>query len=74
MFRQLITRFHDLESHHQIIITVIVAFAAICVSWGIERLLEQYFFPNKPALRYLIAVIGGLLVLYLVKHFLLREI
>ena len=74
MFRDLVEQFHNLKDHHQVLITLVVAFSAICLTWGLEKLLEKYFFPKRPEIGYIVAVVGSLLLLWLVKHFLLHEI
>lgn len=74
MFKNLLESFHSLKDHHQVLLTVIITFSAICVSWGAEKLLERYLFPNRPAVGYVVALMGGLFALWLVKHFLLQEI
>lgn len=74
MFKKIVANFHTLQDHHQILVALAIAFSAICVTWGAEKLLEKYLFPNRPEIGYFIAVIMGLAVLWLVKHALLHQI
>lgn len=57
---------------HQIIFGIIVAFVFILISWGIEKILDQYVFPNKSLKSYVCVVAAGLVVLWVVQHFILH--
>ena len=73
MFQNFFHRMSTFADHHQVLIAGIIAFSVICLTWGTERLLETYLFPKKPARGYVIAVVLGLSLLWVIKHFTLRE-
>lgn len=69
-FFQKVSTFAD---HHQLIIAGIIAFSITSLTWGTEKLLEMYLFPTKPARSYVAAVVLGLTLLWVIKHFTLKE-
>lgn len=72
MYSELFQKFSSFASHHQIIFTIIISFCVIAISWGVEKLLEEYIFYKHPLHGYLISVSGGLLTLWLIQHFILH--
>lgn len=74
MFTRLVERLNNLGERHQIIFTLIVAFCFICISWGVEKILEQYIFPHKPLHGYVLIIAAGLAVLWLIQHLILHVI
>ena len=72
MFSEFFSKFDSIAKHHQIFFTIIIAFCVIAISWGVEKILEEYVFYKNPLHGYIICVIGGLFMLYLVEHFILH--
>jgi hypothetical protein len=68
LFRKLST----LGDHHQLLFSLLIALSIICISWAIERILEDYIFPHKPLYGYIVTLLMGLFVLWLTKHFILH--
>jgi hypothetical protein len=71
-YSNLYDKLSEFGHHHQIIFGVIVAFAFMIVSWGVERILDLYIFPNRNVKTYIGVVVGGLAVLWVVQHFILH--
>lgn len=74
MFSKIVEKINTFGDHHQTLFAVIIAFAIICCSWGVEKILEEYVFPHKPLYGYIATIMGGLLLLWLTKHFILHVI
>jgi hypothetical protein len=74
MFTELFKNFSTFAASHQILITGLIAFGLICLTWGIEKILETYLFPKKPIFGYLIAILGGIALLWTLKHVILKAI
>jgi hypothetical protein len=74
MFSQFFNKVSAFASHHQVIIAGIVAVCVVFATWGIENLVERYFFPNRAVVRYVFAVIGSALVLWFIQHTVLHVI
>ncbi len=72
MFSEFFEKFDSFAEHHQILFTIAIAFCIITISWGIEKLLEEYVFYKYPLRGYIIAVLGGLIALYIIKHIVLH--
>lgn len=68
MFSKLADQLSTFAEHHQVLITLIVAFSVICISWGIEKILEEYIFPHKPLRGYVGTIVIGLMILWLTKY------
>ena len=73
MFANFFQKIGTFADHHQLLIAGIIAFSIISLTWGIEKLLETYLFPNKPNIGYATAIIVGLTLLWIIKHYTLRE-
>lgn len=73
MFANFFNKLSTFADHHQLIIGSIIAISVILVTWGIEKILETYVFPKNRVRDYMIAVSLGLALLWLIKHFTLRE-
>lgn len=73
MFSSFFQKVSNFADHHQIIIAGVIAFSVTCLTWGIEKMLEAYLFPKNPARGYITAVLIGLILLWITKHFTLRE-
>ena len=73
MFSDFFQRMSTFADHHQLIIAALLAFSITSLTWGTEKLLEMYLFPTKPARSYVAAVLIGLIILWVIKHFTLRE-
>jgi len=71
MFAKIFTKFNSFADHHQTFIALIIAFSILCISWGTEKLLEKYL-VHYDVFGYMIAVFGGLLLLWATKHFVLH--
>lgn len=74
MFSEIFHNLNNFANHHQVIIAAIVTLSFICVSWGIEKILEQYVFHKNSLYGYITLVILGVLVLWLVQHYILHAI
>jgi hypothetical protein len=74
MFSQMFDKLSTFANHHQAIIAAIVTFSIICISWGIEKIMEHHIFYKNPLRGYLIAVIGGLTMLWIVQHYILHVV
>jgi hypothetical protein len=72
MIVKLWERLQTFQDHHQMICALLVAFGVICASWGIQKLLETFFFPQRPH-GYVLAIILGLGLLWLTKHVIMHE-
>ncbi len=72
MFSEFFDKFDTFAEHHQIFFTIMIAFCIIAISWGVEKLLEEYIFHKAPLRGYIIAVLGGLITLYIIKHIVLH--
>ena len=73
MFSEFAEKFNSFAGHHQVIFTIMIAFCIIAISWGIEKLLEEHVFYKHPLPGYLIAIFGGLLTLWIIKHIILHS-
>lgn len=73
MLTKLWDRLHTFQDHHQVLFALIVAFAVIAASWGLQKLLETYFFPTRPVYGYVLAIVLGLALLWLTKHVIMQE-
>ena len=74
MFAKMFDKLSTFADHHQAIIAAIVTLSIICISWGIEKILEHHIFYKNPLRGYLIAIIGGILTLWLVQHYILHTV
>ena len=74
MFSQIFNKLGDLGHHHQALFAALVALCVICISWGVEQVLETYVFPKHHIYSYLTAIGGGVIVLWLIQHFILHVI
>ena len=74
MFENVINKLSKLGDHHQLLFTIIAAISIICISWGIERILHLYLFPNQPLYAALTTIAGGVILLWLTKHVILHVI
>jgi len=74
MFEKLGNNLSEFADHHQAMFAVIVGFSVICLSWGIEKILEHYLFPRKKPYGYIAAIIIGLSVLWLTQHYILHAV
>jgi hypothetical protein len=72
MFTEIFEKVDSFAHHHQALFAFIVGVSAICFSWGVEKLLEEYLFPNNKLYGYLTAIFGGLSIMWLTKHFVLH--
>lgn len=73
MFANFFQKLSSFADHHQLLIAGIIAFSITSLTWGVEKLLESYLFPNKPRLGYAVAIIVGITLLWVTKHYTLRE-
>lgn len=74
MFSKLFDKIRTLADHHQAFIAIVIAVCVITFTWGVERLLEHYIFPKKSLRGYIIAIVVGLFILWLTRHFVLHVI
>jgi len=73
MLADFFKKFGTFAHHHQLIIGAVIALSAIMITWGIEKILETYVFPKNRIRDFIMAVFIGLALLWLIKHFTLRE-
>lgn len=69
---RLFDKMKDFEEHHQVMFALVVVFAIVCFSWGIENILESYLFPKNPIYGYILAILIGLFLLWLSKYVILQ--
>jgi hypothetical protein len=74
MFTEIVTKLSALGQRHQIIFTIIVAFCFICISWGIEKILDEHVFPHKPLHGYILIITSSLVILWLIQHLILHVV
>lgn len=72
MLSQLFNKLVSFAAHHQILCTACIALGIICVTWGVEKILEHYIFLQQPPLGYLLAIVGGVGMLWIIQHFILH--
>jgi uncharacterized membrane protein len=72
MFSKLLTKFNSFGNHHQIFLALIVGFILVCISWAIEKTMEEYVFHSKSLVNYLSTIVFGLLILWIIKHLILH--
>lgn len=72
MFKDLFDKLMDFEQHHQVLFAAIVALGLICLSWGTERILEEYVLKEKKLSNYVLAIFSGLVILFLTKNIILK--
>jgi len=68
----LIDKLSSFGEHHQLLVALAAAFGIVAVTWGTERLLEEYVLPKKKPYSYFVAIGGGLALLWVTKHFILH--
>lgn len=73
MFANFFNKLNTFADHHQLIIAGVIAFSLICLTWGTEKLLERYLYPKNPERGYIFAIFLGLALLWIIKHYTLRE-
>ncbi len=73
MFANFFQKMSTFADHHQLLIAGIIAFSVISLTWGVEKLLETYLYPNNPTRGYVVAVLLGITLLWVLKHYTLRE-
>lgn len=73
MFERIFNKFTTFADHHQVMFAIIIGFAFIITTWGVEKLLEHYFFPKRPQIGYFCAVVLGLITLWITQHFILHK-
>lgn len=71
MFKKLFDKFNSFAGRHQALITLTIIFALICITWGIEHLIEMYF-AQFEIYAYLGSIFLGLFLLWLTRHFMLH--
>ena len=74
MFKKLFEKLNDAAHHHQVIILLVVGFSIVCASWGVEGILEDYVFKSKTLAEYVSAILGGLSLLWITKHYILHAL
>lgn len=72
MLKEFIGKLNDFATHHQLFFAALIGLSIICVSWGIEKILEYYIFPQKKLADYIIAIVSGLTLLLFIQHFILH--
>lgn len=73
MFSKLLNKFSTFADHHQTLIALVIAFALITVTWGTEKLLDHWLSKHE-VYGFLIAVIIGLFILWITKHYILHVV
>ena len=74
MFSDFFAKVGSFMGHHQMLVGALVAFFLITSTWGIEKLMETYLFPNKPIVGFFVAALGGVIGLWLLQHYVLHII
>ena len=74
MFGRLLEKINTFAAHHQVLVALVVALGIIFVTWGTEKILEDYIFPHKPLYGYITIILLGLFILWLTKHVILHVV
>jgi uncharacterized membrane protein YjjP (DUF1212 family) len=74
MFSQLFAKISTFANHHQAMIAGVVTLGFVCVTWGIEKILERYIFSGSSLAGYIAAIGLGLLLLWITQHYILHVI
>jgi hypothetical protein len=61
-------KFHELETKHQLIVALLIAFAVISFWRGIWGLMDEFLFPKDLPVSYLVSLILGLIILILTGY------
>jgi hypothetical protein len=72
MLHKLSEKIRTTRHHHQVVVVLLVGFGIVCASWGVEGILEDYIFVSKSLAEYITAIISGLVLLWLAKHYIAR--
>ena len=72
MFSKLIAKLNSFGEHHQVFFAIIIGLCIICISWSIEKILEEYIFSRKPLYGYLATIAVAVFLLWLTKHVILH--
>lgn len=72
MFITIFKKLDTFQEHHQVLFALMIVLGVVCISWGIEKILEEHIFPKKPFYGYIIAIAIGLFLLWLTKHVVLH--
>lgn len=72
MFTKIFDKLSTFGEHHQMLFAGVVTLGVILVSWGVEKILEEFIFPHKPRYGYVLTVLIGLSLLWLTKHVILH--
>jgi hypothetical protein len=74
MFSTLLQKLTTFAYHHQAFVASLVTFSLICITWGSEKILERYLFPRSPLYGYLFAIGLGIILLWMIQHYILHSI
>lgn len=72
MFENIAETVSSFETHHQLLVAALAIVGLVCLSWGVENIIEQYIFPHKPLYSFLFMICMGLFLLWLAKHVVLK--
>lgn len=72
MFAKLLQKINTFADHHQILFAIIIGFCFISISWAVERIFDEYIFPDKPLHGYVGTIAIALAILWLTKHVILH--
>lgn len=72
MFKSFFEKFSTFAHHHQALFAILIAFIIICMTWAVEKILDEHVFKNKRLQGYLAVIAGGLFVLWIIQHFVLH--
>lgn len=62
-----------MKTHHQVIFSIVIAFAVIAFWRGVWGLMDEYFFPNHLQISLWFSVAIGIIILA-VTHYVTREL
>lgn len=72
MFKELFAKLNTLEHEHQALFALVVITAVVLFSWGVEKIVEEYIFPGRPLVGYILAIVFGIMLIWLTQYVVLE--
>jgi len=62
-------------THHQLFVAAIAAVSLVCLTWAIEKILDDHLLGGKKTIAtYLTVIVVALTLLWIIKHYILHVI